>query len=169
MPEAEKASNPCALDPGVAAIVPVEEDTEIPWAGGAVLKRWWFAARAERDVPCVDAFHPRVMGRHLPATALYDVLDEPPFFRVRLAGEDYRRAAGGSIKGVTARDFPHTAPIFARFRWAVDNRRPYIVVDLPLLWAGKEYILFSSLVMPLADEEGTIVRLVSQNRYRMMA
>ena len=168
MSKPEAVAPPSAHDPGVAAIVPVDEDTEVPWAGGAVLKRWWFAARGDRDVPCVQAFHPRVMGRHLSATALYDVLDEPPFFRVRLAGEDYRRAAGGSIKGVTAGDFPHTSPIFARFRWAVDNRRPYMVIDLPLLWAGKEYVLFSSLVMPLADEDGRIIRLVSQNSYRMV-
>ncbi len=169
MPEPEKRDKSSLLDPGIAAIIPVEADTVVPWEGGMVLKRWWFSARERQDIPPVRAFHPRVMGRHLPATALYDVLDEPPFFRVRLAGEDYHRAAGGPIKGVTAQDFPHTSPIFARFRWAVDNRRPYMVIDLPLLWAGKEYILFSSLVMPLADEDGTIVRLVSQNSYRMMA
>ncbi|GIX16877.1 MAG: hypothetical protein KatS3mg119_1063 [Rhodothalassiaceae bacterium] len=155
-------------DPGLEALIPVGENSEIPWEGGRKLKEWWFAARGDRDVPPASAFHPRVVGRHLPTTALYDVLPEEPFFRVRLAGEEYRRAAGRPLKGITHRDVPNAGPIFARFRWAVENRAPYMVVDLPLLWAGKEYMLFSSLVVPLADEEGRIIRLVSQNRYRMM-
>ncbi|RMF15294.1 MAG: PAS domain-containing protein [Alphaproteobacteria bacterium] len=154
--------NPRASDPGLAALVPVEEDTRIPWEGGRVLHRWWHGARRGRRMPSRSDFSPRIMGRHLGGMVLHDVSHgEEPDFRVRLAGSDLVDIMNFDPTGLPMCEVPNGAPIIARYRWVVRERRPYMCLDLPLDWANKDYRSYSTLVMPLSDDGERVDMLIA--------
>ncbi|GIX16878.1 MAG: hypothetical protein KatS3mg119_1064 [Rhodothalassiaceae bacterium] len=154
-------------DPGLAALLPVRPETSVPWEGGRRLRDWWYAARADRLMPAWRDFSPRAMGRWLSGVIVFRVVggsDEPDFI-VRLAGEDYRRTAGTGLKGQALAVFPDAEPIRARFLWALAHRLPYMALDLPSHWAGKDFVRFRSLVVPLGDECGRVDHLVGHAHY----
>ncbi len=149
-------------DPGLAALVPVGEDTEIPWPGGRLLHRWWYHARRGRRMPSRCDFSPRIMGRHLGGMVLHDVeAGDEPDFRVRLAGGDLVEAMRLDPTGLVMREVPNSAPLVARYRWVVRERRPYLCLDLPLSWANKDYRSYSTLVMPLSDNDDEVDMLIA--------
>ncbi len=154
-------------DPGLAALVPVDRETDVPWEGGRRLKTWWFAARGERRMPRLRDFSPAMMGRYLAGIIIFDVVRKGDLadFIVRLAGEDYRLASGISLKGRGMNAFPDSAPIRERFEWAVREGRPYMALDLPSHWSGKDFVRFKSLVVPLSEDGERVTHLMGHAHY----
>ncbi len=159
--EAVGERTPQANDPGLAALVPVDEETRIPWPGGRVLHRWWFDARGDRAMPARRDFSPRVMGRHLSGMVLHEVEEGNPVFRVRLAGNDLIEAMRRNPTGLAMHEIPNGGPLLERYRWAVRERRPYMCLDLPLAWANKDFRSYSTLVMPLSDDGRRVDMLIA--------
>ncbi|GIX18243.1 MAG: hypothetical protein KatS3mg119_2429 [Rhodothalassiaceae bacterium] len=148
-------------DPGLDALIPVDEATEVPWEGGRLLQRWWFDIfnRTAR-LPRRSEFSPASMGRHLKGIGLMDITPEGRFV-VRLAGADIARAHGHPEHGRDFSTMPGSEPMIERFRWAIRTRRPYMCLDLPLRWARKEYLVYSVLVMPLSQTGARVDMLIA--------
>ncbi len=158
---------PIPKDPGLAALVPVDRDTDVPWEGGRRLQAWWFAARGERRMPRLRDFSPAAMGRHLAGIIVFDVLRAAGKvdFLVRLAGENYRLASGFGLKGRGMSAFPDAAPIRERFDWILRERRPYMALNLPSHWSGKDFVQFKSLVVPLSEDGEQVDHLMGHAEY----
>ena len=158
---------PIPKDPGLAALLPVDRDTDVPWEGGRRLQAWWFAARGKRRMPRLGDFSPAALGRYLAGIIVFDVLraGEDVDFVVRLAGEDYRQASGFGLKGRGMNAFPQAAPIRARFEWVLRERQPYMALDLPSHWSGKDFVRFRSLVVPLSEDGERVDHLMGHAWY----
>ncbi len=107
------------------------------------------------------------MGRYLAGIIVFDVLREAGDmdFVVRLVGENYRLVSGVGLKGRGMGAFPDASPIRERFTWAVRERRPYMALDLPSHWSGKDFVRFNSLVVPLSEDGEQVDHLIGHAEY----
>ena len=150
-------------DPGIDAIRSPFALDDIPWEGGRILYRWWNTARGERAFPSRSDFDPATLKGHLATVVLHDVLHDrdPLDFRIRLAGTGMAEFLGFDPTGRSLAEVPNSAPIRARYEWLVWTKRPYLCLDIPLVWAGKEYLSYSTLALPLGDRDGQIEMIMS--------
>ena len=148
-------------DPGVDAIIRDFAMQDIPWPGGRRLFEWWLTARGERRFPTREDFTPSLMGRYLSSMVLHDVEPDTPVFRIRLIGTQIVDMVGRDPTGWRAGDLPNSGPMQARYRWAVTERAPYMCHDLPIGWASKTYLSYSTLVLPLGPDDETVNMLIA--------
>lgn len=150
-------------------LVPLAADTSVPWEGGRRLADWWFEwASRTGQIPGLPDLDLRILGRHLSGIMVFEVEASDPVFRIRIAGEDYRTAAGFGLKGGVVDDFPETQGMRARFQWAIRERRPYMTIDQPLQWANKGFMDYSTLVAPLARDGGRVEALIAHCHFRLV-
>ncbi|RMD86510.1 MAG: PAS domain-containing protein [Alphaproteobacteria bacterium] len=157
-------------DPGVKAIrEPVSPD-EIPWEGGRLLFHWWLETRGARPFPSRAEFDPAILRGHLATVVLHDVESdqERPDFRIRLMGTELVAFTGFDPTGRRLDEVPNTTPIRARYEWLVKTGRPYLGLDIPLGWASKEYISYSTLALPLGDDPGRIDMIMAHLHFERM-
>lgn len=148
-------------DPGLDAIIRDFTTEDIPWPGGQRLFQWWLTARGERRFPAREDFSPALMGRHLSTMVLHDVEPGEPEFRIRLVGTQIVDLVGRDLTGLRVGDLPNSGPMAARYRWAVAERAPYMCLDLPIGWASKDYLSFSTLVLPLGPDDASVTMLIA--------
>ncbi len=148
-------------DPGLEAIIETFGPEDIPWQGGQRLFEWWLTARGSRRYPAREDFDPARMGRYLSTMVLHDVEPDAPVFRIRLVGTLVVDLIGRDPTGLAAGDLPNSGPMVARYRWAVAHRAPYMCLDLPIAWASKDYMAYSTLVLPLGPDDATVNMLIA--------
>ena len=122
---------------------------------------WW---RSTGAPPTVSAFSPFVIPtRLLPNTTLFDVEEGPRRYRVRLMGTAIADHFGGDATGRYLDEvFAPAAYDIVRsgFDSPVATGTPHFAARVYNTMQGRE-ISFSRLVLPLADDRGRIIRLIS--------
>ena len=106
------------------------------------------------------------MGRYLSSMVLHDVEPDDPVFRIRLAGTQIVDMLDRDPTGWIAGDLPNSDSLLARYRWAVAARAPYMCLDLPISWASKDYLAYSTLVLPLGPDDDTVAMLIANLSFR---
>lgn len=159
-----------AGDPGVTAIREPASPEDIPWEGGRLLFRWWLETRGTRRFPSRAEFDPVILGGHLATVVLHDVeADEArPDFRIRLMGTELVAFTGFDPTGRRLDELPNTASIRARYEWLVETGRPYLALDIPLGWASKEYLSYSTLALPLGADDRRVDMIMAHLHFERM-
>ncbi len=146
-------------------IVPVDENTPLPWPEAEMLREWWFAARRPGGLPSPADIDPKRFGSALARLILHDVEPGRPAFRVRLAGEEYTALMGRQPKGMTFDQLPAASGLRRRYMWAVRNRRPYYTRPLRLSWAARPWRHYQAFVMPLSSDGERVDAILSLGRF----
>lgn len=150
-----------SIDLGVDSIITDLELKDIPWTGGRRLFDWWQKARGSRTYPSRAEFSPTIMGEYLPSMVLHDVGGDARSYDIRLAGTEIATVYGADPTGAPLDRVPKSENLRARYDWVLENRKPYICLNLPANWANKDYKDYSTLVMPLGPNEDTIDMLIA--------
>lgn len=158
-------------DSNIPALHEVTAETGVPWEGGRILHHWWFSARAERLMPARRDFSPKVMGRHLSGVGLCDVFwtnPARPLFRARLVGSHVASAWGRDPTGLWAEQLSRVEGLVERFTWAASMKRPYLCLKLPVTWGSKDFLFYSTLVMPLSSDGESVDMLIAHLHFHPM-
>lgn len=136
-----------------------EED--VPWEAGRHLYRLWLSKKSNGMLPARKDFSPLEFKAHLTNTLMVDVIQEPVDFRIRLVGNDFRDVFGEDTAGRLVSELGGGMSIHARWSMLLEMRKPYILLDIPLEWPGKEHKHYNALMLPLASDGITIDMLLS--------
>lgn len=147
----------------------VDFDMQIADPALADIYRHWLSIRRTGDVPVATDFDPLDVARHLGILFMVRVEnpgDAEPLLRYSLIGtrlvEVLERDTTGKIVGDT---FPEGHPVVLVYRHAITHRLPVRTFGR-LDWAGKPYRQFESVLLPMADAEGRIVKFLGAAAYR---
>lgn len=147
---------------GLEAIISPVSTEMIPWTGGRKLFAWWNAARGTRKFPARRDFSPLTMGSDLATMVLHDIgPEDAPDFRLRLVGTEIVRSMKADPTGLPLAALPGTAPLAVRYRWVMRTRQPYLCLDQPLAWADKDFLSYSTLVLPLGPTDDRVEMLIA--------
>lgn len=130
--------------------------------------RHWTSLKHGADVPLVDRFDPLDLGPHLGDLFVVRVeyaQGRDPVFRYTLIGtrlvEEIGRDATNLVVGDT---FPSDHPVTDVYRYLVSHRAA-VRTHGRLDWVDKDYRSFESVLMPLADADGRIVKVIGAAMY----
>jgi hypothetical protein len=126
------------------------------------LYAYWVACRGEGPAPSRAAIRPEEISDLLQHLMLMDVLEDPPRFRIRLAGTHITSDYGCEITGAFLDQLDlgdHREDVLAQYRWVVDRHRPR--VDC---WAyaktDRRWIEYERLILPLSSDGKIIDKLL---------
>jgi len=134
---------------------------DIKWPGGEALFNWWNSARGSRKFPAREDFSPLVMPSFLSSIILYEINGGGQKYAIKLAGSAIADLMGFDPTGVWLSDLPGTENQCGRFDWVEANKAPYICMDIPAVWANKEFKTYSTLVMPLGPSDDKVTMLIT--------
>jgi len=136
-------------------------ENDIPWAGGKALFSWWNGARGTRKFPARRDFAPMDMPSFLPTVVLTDVGGRLPTYPIRLVGTGIVKVMGYDPTGLMLGNLPATDTLRARYDWVLENKKPYMCINLPCKWAQKDFIKYSTLVLPLGPDDSEVTMLIA--------
>jgi len=148
-------------DSGLKDLIVDFTEKEIPWSGGRALFAWWNTARGQHKFPARDDFDPMKMARFLSTVVLHDVGGSARTYAFRLVGTSITELMGSDPTGKVLDDIAATDTLRSRYDWVLENKKPYMCLDLPIGWANKEYKTYSTLVLPLGETDGEVNMLIA--------
>jgi len=136
-----------------------EED--IAWPGGKALFSWWDKARGDKKFPAREDFSPNVMPAFLKTIILYEVEGPGKAYCLKLAGSGIADLMGFDPTGSRLHDLPGTETQLARFNWVVENKKPYMCLNIPASWAQKNFRTYSTVMFPLGPDGEEVTMLIA--------
>ncbi|WP_170163801.1 PAS domain-containing protein [Eilatimonas milleporae] len=136
---------------------------DVHWDGGKRLLAWWLEHAEAKGLPSRSDFSPAYMRHYLPTLIMHDVDKRQirPDYRIRLCGMGFRDYMGFDPTGKPLDDIPGTAMMRLRYDWLCRNRKPYMCVRLPLDWGQNQRICYSTLVLPLGEDDRVTIIMAS--------
>ncbi|WP_321397594.1 PAS domain-containing protein [Emcibacter sp.] len=129
-----------------------------------ILYDHWNDIRGDKPLPSRADFNPAAVAPALPYIFVLEVHKEPMRFKFRLTGTETVEVMGVNAMGHWIDEFPHTEEIIDRYKWLVENRRPYYNSDR-LHWAVKDFHHYTALTLPFSDDGENVNILISTNHY----
>lgn len=149
-------------DPRSQALPVPDFDLEIRhWALAALLEHWREAHRGTA-LPRRADISPARFGRVMPHVTLIDVKGDPPRYRWRLISSDVTRRLGRDLTGKwfdEVYDRPMLERLTAVYGLSLVHRVP-IRFTGTMAFAGKEYLPYEAVHLPLVDEQDRIAMLM---------
>jgi hypothetical protein len=143
---------------------PIQFDPEsIGEPHARLIYAYWRGKAAGRDVPARRDIDPAEILSLLPHVFLYEVHQaDPPGYTVRIMGETMQQSVQGIRRGMSLEAL-HGAANWARVRQTYDRtvslRRPDYV-EHALHFQGIHYVTLRRILLPLAEPDGRISRLI---------
>jgi hypothetical protein len=126
---------------------------DIPWDHGKKLFTYWNKIRGERSMPRRKDFNPMDVPQMLPNILLIEFPDgDIEKAKFRLVGTNLVRDFGQDITGQSINDLENNEIMMSRVRWLIENKKPYLVINSPLLWATNSYKQYCLLGLPLSND-----------------
>jgi len=139
----------------------------------AAFYTYWLSCTRGTALPDLAAIDPlRMPPEILAFMVMYEIdpplatgVAEPVRIRTRLVGTAVVERSGVDLTGSMVEPTGITATQHARLSWALANRQPFIAHgQVPAV--ERDFMQFTVLVLPFADEGGEIRRLVSVLQFR---
>jgi hypothetical protein len=141
-------------------IHPFEDPTRLRDVHQRAVFEYWMASRDGTGLPPPARIDPVDLPRgSLPFILVKEHETDSGRYRTRLAGTAFRDASGFDGTHLYSDQLSGNAGTLDRFNWAVANRQPYWYQG-SLAFSAKDYKQFSVLVLPFADPEQPVSRLV---------
>ena len=123
--------------------------------------KFWLDARGADMVPLVPAIDPLKLPKNLlPDLSIISVEEGPKRFWVRLVGTRIVRAIDLDLTNTWGDDVPGGEEVRQGFERCIESRMPYYS-EGPTIWSTNDYKTYHSLLLPFADAQGTIKRLLT--------
>ena len=145
----------------------VEQDVTLETLPDEKLKeayRYWLAAKGARELPPHTAIVPENLPRAMLANLSIINVEEKGQFRYRLIGTLVIRAWGEDLTGRLATDVKDGEEMAKRMANCVKARKPYYAQG-PLKFAVYDFRSYRVLVMPFADAQNAVSRLLVYNEF----
>ena len=121
---------------------------------------YWQVRRGDARAPHMRTIDPLALPRSaLAYLSVIEVEAGTGRFRNRLFGTAAAKATGEDQTGCFIDEMPGTEEQLERFRWCVQNCRPYLARDR-LSWSPKRYNYYDVLALPFLDDDGRVARLI---------
>ena len=121
---------------------------------------YWEDWRGEERAPHYTELDPAAIRRALPHVLLWEHAENGDY-RCRLAGTAVDAAIGTPLKGLWLSAIPCTLLDEARREFdAVRHRSLPCFVERTMAWAGKPFLFYRHLLLPLAGASGRVERLL---------
>lgn len=120
----------------------------------------WMQWKGDSQMPSTE--HCEAMNlpyEIIPYMAIGEVRHDPFAIYTRLAGTAMEAAAGWTYQGSSVAGKDGTEGAYKRFKTCVETGEPYFF-EGPLTWSPLDYKDYSSLVLPFADKDGNVVRVM---------
>lgn len=129
------------------------------------LKLHWEDRKAGADLPHVDAIDPIDLQDHLGHLFMIRVDPGKSEYTYSLIGTTITEILGRDSTGMRVQDtFPDGHPIVEMYDYVCRNRVP-IRTHGQLNWVDKDYKRFESVMLPLTDDDGAIVKILGEAIY----
>lgn len=145
------------------------EKGEIECRGVHAFVAYWESLRDGEEIPKVSKFDPMEFPEDLPWAAVCDCLDAGADFQFRLVGTKLVRIFDGDLTGKRLSDNPRDyveGRLQHIYKTAVETAVPLYVKGRVGNVGGRAGFDSEGCVLPLADENGNVVRLVHMFRLR---
>ena len=121
---------------------------------------YWLEAPRAGDLPPVSAIDPLCLPPGcLPHVLVMEHDVATGRFRSRLIGTHVVDVTGMDFKDRYMDEFDAMEMALRRFRWAVQNRKPYWLTA-PLLFATRNFARYNLLCLPFAGVDAQVTRLL---------
>jgi hypothetical protein len=128
---------------------------DVPFEDVRDFYQLWLDMKAEHGKPQRKHFTPMMLKQHLPYVVLLDC-EQDGSFKVRLVGTRYTEVIGFESTGMDVRELPGAAKMLERYRWLVENEKPYFASLDKMTWGKHDYRNYAIVGCPLYDDDGQV-------------
>ena len=143
------------------------DETDIKWADGQHLYKWWLDQKTDGSFPSRRQFNPKDHTPILPFIFLFNVEwhEGDPHFNVRLMGSEHIDFMGYDATGFKVEQMLSGDTLKMRFLELVKRGQPYLARNVPLPWPDQKYKSYDALMLPLSEDGVTINMIISHIHY----
>jgi len=146
---------------------------DLPLASHKKLFNYWKKIKGTKKMPSRADFNPMFVPDVLPSIILTDVHQEPLRFKIRLMGTEIRTVAGADMTGSWVDETPQTEEIIERYKWLIENKKPYFNMDkiqfelrdFINLHAVKDFTHYQAITLPFSDDDENVNIILSSSHY----
>lgn len=119
---------------------------------------YWLSLRVNDQTPCIEAFDLLAVPHLISNFMINDIIDGRIY--VRLVGSHIMDETGEDTTGRYLDEWDNVDGLHARVMGSVATGIPYYYVDQKVVWTSRIYKTYSVLGLPLANDTGTVTRLM---------
>ena len=128
---------------------------DIPSETVASIYAYWRGKMVGGKLPTRKDINPAELASLLPHVNLLDVEHTPLRFKARLMGSETVRAYDYDMTGEYFESLPNIEEALAEFRWLVENKRPYLIIN-DLAWSDQARLHSKQIALPLSSDGETV-------------
>lgn len=122
------------------------------------LYEYWLSLKGDDQVPRVEAFQLLDIPHLVANILIVEFCGQR--MRCRYCGSSYVRETGRDPTGLFVDEFHDVDDILERAQNCRETGTPFLVFDHPVTWTSRAFKNYSTVVLPLANAEGNVTRLV---------
>lgn len=119
---------------------------------------YWLSLKVDDQIPQVEAFQLTDIPHLAPNIVINDFCGQR--VRYRYSGSNFVTETGDDPTGQYMDEIPRIEDILERALNCRETGEPFLVFDHPVTWSSMDYKAYSTIVVPLANAEGKVTRLV---------
>lgn len=137
---------------------------QIPGRPFGEFYEYWLSLKGGDQVPAIEAFDLLDIPHLVPNITILEIDEQR--IKARFSGTAVNKATGQDSTGLCLDDLPRVSDIQERALNCAKTEEPFFVPDHPVTWTSREFISYSTLVVPLANVEGKVAQLVYLMTFR---
>ena len=122
------------------------------------LYQYWLGLKANSQIPEDEAFDILDLPHLVQDISLVEPRDDRLY--VRYSGTNFTEETGRDLTGLYMDELENFTGMEDRAKRCLKNGEPFVVMDHPVTWTSRDFKKYSTLVVPLTNAAGKVMRLV---------